>query len=60
MMKPYTATKKVYAMTLAINRIKISANSFIDGLLLSKNVDGGSGATAIGLIDYSCSLDASF
>ena len=38
MMKPYTATKKVYAMTLAINRFKISANSFIDGLLLSKDV----------------------
>jgi len=52
--------KKVYAMTLAINRFKISANSFIDGLLLPKNVDGGSGATAIRLIDYSCSLDASF
>ena len=38
MMKPYTATKKVYAMTLAINRFKISANSFIDCLLLSKDV----------------------
>ena len=38
MMKPYTATKKVYAMTLAINRFKISVNSFIDYLLLSKDV----------------------
>ena len=38
MMKLYTATKKVYAMTLAINRFKISANSFVDYLLLSKDV----------------------
>lgn len=30
--------KKVYAMTLAINKFKISANSFIDCLLLSKDV----------------------
>ena len=38
MMKSHTATKKGYAMALAINRFKISAKLFIDCLLLLKDV----------------------
>ena len=37
MMKPYIATKKVYAMTLAINRFKISAKLDIENPIIRIN-----------------------